>query len=525
MTIAIYVRLSLEDGTDQESASIVNQRHLLLDFIRNDPDLYGAKVVEFSDDGYSGKNFDRPGVQALLKAALCREVQCILVKDISRFGRDYITVGNYITRVFPFKGVRFISVNDNFDSSRQGDIDSLDRAFRALIYDLYSRDISKKVKSAKLRLAQRGVNINPVAPYGYLKAPGDKHRLIPNPQAAPIVQRIFTLVADGTSTEKVAEILNAEGIPTPSKAKEGTPSAHANWQPNYWRRATIDWIIRDRQYIGSMVYGKRVRPRIGVHQQLTAKLENWIIVADCHEPLVTKELFAKAQERLGGEQRQLSTHNKWKNPLSKKVYCGVCGYAIVRRGTKNRYYCCQTPRTVPGMECHPEKVFESEILDVVTEAIRQQVRCVVDAQRMMEQQRKSQEATVALLRKKVKKLEALQRELSQRIEKLYEDAVIDNLLSRDAYTAQKARLVEQRDEAHRAEAEIQAELFERTRDCSIYMERYRLYADMEVLPDDAIADLLDRVTVWPDGRLEVSLKFLNELPVSAVAERETKTTK
>ena len=153
-------------------------------------------------------------------------------------------------------------------SNRKGDIDSLDRAFRALIYDLYSRDISKKVKSAKLRLAQRGVNINPVAPYGYLKAPGDKHRLIPNPQAAPIVQRIFTLVANGTSTEKVAAILNAEEIPTPSQIKVGTPSGHANWQPNYWRRATIDWIIRDRQYIGSMVYGKRVRPRIGVHQQL-----------------------------------------------------------------------------------------------------------------------------------------------------------------------------------------------------------------------------------------------------------------
>ena len=164
MTIAIYVRLSLEDGTEKESASIGNQRMLLLDFIRNSPDLYGAKVVEFSDDGYSGKNFDRPGVQALLKAALGGEVQCILVKDISRFGRDYITVGSYITRVFPFKGLRFISVNDNFDSNRKGDIDSLDRAFRALIYDLYSRDISKKVKSAKLRLAQQGIHINPVAP-------------------------------------------------------------------------------------------------------------------------------------------------------------------------------------------------------------------------------------------------------------------------------------------------------------------------------------------------------------------------
>ena len=517
MTIAIYVRLSLEDGTEQESASIVNQRHLLLDFIRNTPDLYGAKVVEFSDDGYSGKNFDRPGVQALLKAALHGEVECILVKDISRFGRDYITVGNYITRVFPFKGVRFISVNDNFDSIRKGAIDSLDRAFRALIYDMYSRDISKKVKSAKLRLAQRGININPVAPYGYLKDPCDKHRLIPNPQAAPIVQRIFTLVAGGTSTEKVAEILNTEEIPTPSQIKVGTPSGHANWHPNYWRRATIDWIIRDRQYIGSMVYGKRVRPRIGVHQQLTAKLEDWIIVADCHEPLVTKELFARAQERLGGEQRQLSTHNKWKTPLRKEVYCGVCGYAIIRRGTQNRYYCCQTPRTVPWMECYPEKIFESEILDTATVAIRQQARCVVDAQHMMEQQKKEQEAAVALLRKKAKKLEALQRELTQKIAKLYEDAVVDKLLSRDAYAVQKARLVEQRNDAQKAGAEIQAELFEQTRDCSIYVEQYQRYADMEALPDEAIADLLDRVTVWPDGRLEVSLKFLNELSVLVVS--------
>ena len=128
----------------------------------------------------------------------------------------------------------------------------------------------------------------------------------------------------------------------------------------------------------------------------------WIIVADCHEPLVTKELFARAQERLGGEQRQFSTHNKWKTPLSKKVYCGVCGYAIIRRGTQNRYYCCQMSRTVPWMECYPEKIFESETLDTATVAIRQQARCVVDTQHMMEQQKKAQEAAVTLLRKKAK---------------------------------------------------------------------------------------------------------------------------
>lgn len=511
MTIAIYVRLSLEDGAEGDSASIINQRHLLLDFIRNAPDLYGEKIVEFSDDGYSGKNFDRPGVQALLEAVRRGEIQCILVKDISRFGRDYITVGNYITQVFPFLDVRFIAVNDNFDSRRKGDIDSLDRAFRALIYDLYSRDISKKVKSAKRRLAERGVNINPVAPYGYQKAPDDKHLLIPNPDTAVVVQRIFTLVAEGTSTEKVAEILNTEGVPTPSQAKAGTPSGHANWQPNYWRRNTVDWILRDRQYIGSMVYGKRVRPRIGVHQQLTAKLKDWIIVPDCHEPLVTKELFAKAQERLGGEQRQLDSHNIAYNPLSKKVYCGVCGYAIIRRGTRNRYYCCQTPRTVPGMKCWHEKVFETEIWDTVTEAIRQQARCAVDAQRISEQQKKKQEAAVALLRKKADQQHALQKELTRQIAKLYED-VVDGLLSRDAYTARKASLIEQRNAAHKIEAEVEAEIAEKTRDRSYYMERYLPYADLSVLPDDAVKDLLDRVTIWPEGQLAVSLKFFDEMP-------------
>ena len=133
--------------------------------------LHMNSFMEFCDDGYSGKNFNRPGVKRLIEAARNGSVQCIIVKDLSRFGRDYITVGNYISRVFPFLGVRFISVNDKFDSQRKGDLDSLDTSFRTLIYDLYSRDLSRKVRSAKKNLAERGVYINPVAPYGYVKDP------------------------------------------------------------------------------------------------------------------------------------------------------------------------------------------------------------------------------------------------------------------------------------------------------------------------------------------------------------------
>jgi DNA invertase Pin-like site-specific DNA recombinase len=233
MTIAIYIRLSLEDGdlssgNKMESESITNQRSMLVDYIHTSPELYGAEIMEFCDDGYSGKNFDRPGVKRLIEAARNGGVQCVLVKDLSRFGRDYITVGNYIFRVFPFLGVRFISVNDRFDSQRKGDLDSLDTSFRTLIYDLYSRDLSRKVRSAKKNLAERGVYINPVAPYGYVKDPNDKHHLMIDPEPTKVVKRIFALVAEGKSTAQVAQTLNAEHFPTPSANKIGTSGAHKN---------------------------------------------------------------------------------------------------------------------------------------------------------------------------------------------------------------------------------------------------------------------------------------------------------
>ena len=247
---ALYCRLSLEDGRENESMSISNQKLMLKDYAEKN----GMFQYEYYvDDGYTGRNFNRPSFQRMIADIEAGKVGCVITKDLSRLGRNYIEAGSYIEIFFPKHNVRYIAVTDGVDSLTRQEMDIT--PFKNILNDMYSRDISKKVKSAKLRLAQRGININPVAPYGYLKDPGDKHKLIPDPKTAPTVQRIFALVAGGTSTEKVAEILNTEGIPTPSQSKVGTSSSHANWNPNYWRRATIDWIIRDRQYIGSMVYG------------------------------------------------------------------------------------------------------------------------------------------------------------------------------------------------------------------------------------------------------------------------------
>lgn len=516
-TVAIYIRLSLEDGDlsneKLESESITNQRNMLTDYIRNVPDLCGAEIVEFCDDGYSGKNFDRPGVKRLLEAAQNGGIQCVVVKDISRFGRDYIAVGNYITRIFPFLNVRFIAVNDHFDSIRQGDIDSLDTSFKTLIYDMYSRDLSQKVRSAKKHLAERGVYINPVAPFGYKKDPRDKHRLIPDPKTADVVRRIFSLVADGMSTEMVARTLNTEEVPTPSQAKVGTSSEHANWDNSYWHLQTVNWIVRDRQYIGSTVFGKRVRNQIGVRHQVKARQEDWIVVDDRHEPLVSRELFQRAQETLGGAFKQTKGYVVYDNPLRKKVYCGVCGYAIIRRGKKDRYYCCRTPRTVPDIECCQEKIYEGEIFDIVTEAIRTQARYAVDVEHIMERRKEQQEKLLRAFQKKLQGFCNTQEQLSNQGDKLYED-FFEGKISREAYIEQKAALSERQEEVSQAENTVRKRINELSADHNTFVKKYKGLADLDNLTAEIAADLLDRVTIWPDGRVEIELNYLDEITSS-----------
>ncbi len=515
-TVAIYVRLSLEDDDlfhgKMESESITNQRDLLMAYIRNSPELSHARVIEFSDDGYSGKNFDRPGVQKLIEAARSGEVQCIVVKDLSRFGRDYITVGNYISRVFPFLSVRFIALNDHFDSMRKGDIDSIDTSFKTLIYDLYSRDLSRKVRSAKKMLATQGVYINSVAPYGYLKDPNDKHRLIPDPATADVVRRIFNLVADGYTTEMVARIFNTERIPPPSQVKAGTPSGHANWHNQYWTINAIYTIIRDRQYIGSTVFGKRVREQIGVRRQPTAKLEDWIVVDDCHEPLVSKELYQRAQKMLGGEYQQNGKRIKWDNPLSKKVFCGVCGYAIVRRGTVNHYYGCMTPRRVPDMDCFEGKVFESDIFNIVTEAIRVQARLAVEVKKLYEAKQEKLALQFQEIKQEVRSLQIIQKEIAEELRALYEHFAVDGSISREEYVQKKTVLIERRDEVIQAEATAKQQLENTWTGSNRFIEKYEGLTELDHLTAELAADLLLRVTIWPDGKIEVKLNYLDEIP-------------
>ena len=212
LTVALYLRISDEDNKLREggeSNSITGQRMLLHSFIRRHPDLSESRVLEIVDDGYSGTNFQRPGVQSLLEMAEKKEIDCIVVKDFSRFGRNYLETGNYLEQVFPRLGIRFLSVNDCFDSFDQiGAAGSIEVGFKNIIHDFYSRDLSVKIRTGRKTKAEQGKFTTAFAPYGYQKDRQDPGRLIVDPECAACVRRIFTLYLDGKGPGAIPKILN-----------------------------------------------------------------------------------------------------------------------------------------------------------------------------------------------------------------------------------------------------------------------------------------------------------------------------
>ncbi len=526
MRVVMYLRLSSEDKDVQEkgkteSDSIANQRLLLTDFVRNHPDLSGAELDELCDDGWSGKNFERPGMAELLEQVKRGAVQCIVVKDFSRFGRDYLTVGNYISRVFPFMGVRFISVNDGFDSSRPGDIDSLDTSFKTLIYDLYSRELSQKVKAAQKQRAEQGLFLSPYAPYGYVKDKDDKNRLIIDESAAEVVRRIFQMTLDGHSSAEIALTLNREGVMTPMRYKH-TAGVSREWpcvsEDNFWTSTNIGKILRDERYIGTVIFGKRERVRIGHRSNRPVGKEDWTVCENRHDAIITREDFEEVQRVLAARPSRPYSYRPYQ-PLQRKVYCGICGHAMHRSSYKltaetKISYRCSTHSFTDEYGCTGRGIDEADILDAVLEAIRTCARLAVrlekiNAVRQERGRRKKKDAG--------KKHIALQNEklrLDSRLQELYE-SFVSGEISREAYLSQKNTISERESEIAAEIRKTEQSAPEISPEQSEAIAKYIGYADIDGLTEEMLNDLVSRVNIYPNDVLEVKLNFadaLEELP-------------
>ena len=510
MTVAKYLRISNEDvdlrsaGKD-ESDSIANQRNLLDSFIAQQNNFAQADIIEFCDDGWSGKNFERPGVRAMLEQVKRGKIQCIVVKDLSRFGRDYLTVGNYISKIFPFMGVRLIAVNDGLDSARPGDVDSLDTSFKALLYDLYSRDLSRKVKNAKRFRAQRGDFVAPFAPYGYKKSPENHNQLIIDPPAAEVVRRVFSLVAAGNSAVTVARMMNDEAILTPMLYKRAAGCSRTRWpsvqEDNFWTDATVTTIIRDERYIGTNTYGRRIRNIVGSTHTVKVSREDWVAVSNTHEAIVTQEEFDRAQAAM----REFKEHHLAAKPypLAGKIRCGVCGHVLSRSPGKERFYFCKTAVFLSAADCVEVHIPEIDVLAEILKSLHIQAEIALDREKMLSEQRKAAQYQAKSTLKRLSALQEAQSLRNRQIRELYEAFALGEV-GKEEYLAQKAALSAQNEKCSAQIADLQAALDAKDETTEgTFIANFKRFSGAEEVSEEIIRELLKEVIVYRHGRLEV----------------------
>lgn len=518
MITAIYLRISSEDADlktseKDESESISNQRRLLRDYVRSHADLSSSEILEFCDDGWSGTNFERPAMKELLEKVKRGQINCIVVKDLSRFGRDYITVGDYISRVFPFLGVRFISVNDGFDSINPQDIDSLDTSFRTLIYDLYSRDLSRKVKSAKKARAERGAFLSPYAPYGYIKDPEDKNHLLVDEEAAVVIRRIFQRAADGSKAWEIAAELNEDGISSPKNYKINAGCTRTPWrsiqEENFWTANLIAKFLRDERYIGKVVYGKRIRDIVGSTHTVKISRNDWIVVPDKHEAIVSKALFETAQACMR-EYREYESPSDSGNPLKRKVYCGVCGHAMKRDCRKNASYFCGTKKLNTGFNCSDEKTPEADILDAVIDTIQVYAQYAVSIDRILKTRQNQRQLDRKQTQRQLQVLQSKKAQLDKRLQDLYE-GLVEGALSRESFAAQKKSLTEQAEEISSTISVLERKVSADSGDSNAVVEQFKSYAGITTLTKEISNELLKSVTIYPNGYMDIKLNLTDEI--------------
>ena len=379
---ALYIRLSVEFN-GKKGDSLETQRQIMEAYIALCPDIEIAKV--YTDNGTTGRTFEREAFQRMLTDIEDGNIDCIVVKDLSRLGRNTIDTGYYIEKYFPLHGVRFIAVNDQYDSEdSENSGNHLIVPLKNMINEAYAADISKKVRAQQNQAMRDGDFVGGRPPYGYRKDPNNCHHLLVNEDTAPIVQLLFQWAADGVSLNEMAKRLNAKGVMTPGyyMAHVGLISSQRLMGSGKWQSWAVGTILADEVYTGDMVQGKHTN--IG-HRQVPVKREDWIVVRDTHEPLVSRDLFAKVQVLRQNAAEKYTRNGKkpyTPNILRGRVFCGCCGKNLHRQKSYGNYIyrCISNDRHGPG-SCTSDirGLREDELFSTIITIIRQ------EAENMMEQ--------------------------------------------------------------------------------------------------------------------------------------------
>ena len=515
----LYLRLSRDDGDKEESNSITGQRELLRDFIQNRPELreYAVRI----DDGFTGSNFERPDFKKMMEDVKEGRTNCIIVKDLSRFGRNYLDAGEYIEKIFPFLGVRFIAVNDNYDSlGEKSASDDLVIPFKNLINEAYCRDISVKVRTQLEIKRKSGQYIGAFAVYGYMKDDTDKNRLVVDEYAADIVRDIFAWKLDGMSPQDIAVRLNQSGILSPMEYKKSlgmkfATSFKANAQAA-WSANSVLRILKNPVYIGVLTQGKETTPSYKVRKRIIKPEDEWAVIPDSHEPIVRREDFESVQKVLTLDTRR-SPNDSNVQLFSGMVFCGECGASMVRKtvpsgNKKYVYYVCSAHKQ--DKSCSSHGIRDKALEEVVLETVKQYIRDVIDLDDILSMTDTAplRTAEAQKVQRQLDKKRSEHERLQKLLMSLYEN-LADGIIDRDEYARLKQNYSGRAAECEKQMDALQESLVqikEHGGEHREWMTRFRKYQNIMELERSIAVALIDRILIYKDNRVEVHFRFEDE---------------
>lgn len=507
--IAKYLRLSLDDAKS-ESMSIENQRIIIGEHIAS-LDESNVKVLEFVDNGHSGTNFERPGVQEVLRLVQSGVIDCVIVKDFSRFGRNSLEVGYFIEKVFPLFHTRFISVSDMFDTNdHEEDTGGLAVAIQYVTHEFYSRDLSKKIKSAKRERMRRGEYQSKNCVFGYIK--GEDGRLTIDDLAAETVRMIFALAAEGNSYSAIAKRLYDAKRPTPAEYKMRCKRIKRELGSKYdclWKNSILLNILSDEQYIGTYIAGKTSSIEVGSKKVVWNDESLWIKIPNHHPAIIDSTTFDKVREireaRQAAHKRKPRTQ-KWHDQnrhsiLSGKVVCGCCGRVMNRSTTKNPAFHCRYSIAAPDAECHRLKIMEDDLKKMLNEIIQKQVQVILDT---------SNADDVWAVDSRLQEHEKRITECMEEKKRLYELFVLHEI-DAESYAAQKAECDANLRRLKQALNTISDKAVEQKaqHDSDAAVRDAAKAVDGNGLNQNLVELLVDRVYVYPGERIEIAWKAGN----------------
>lgn len=526
--VAIYARLSVEDN-GKSSDSIESQIEYLEDYIANDPTM--RKVAVFIDNGFTGTNFMRPEFQRMIDSARLGDINCVVVKDLSRLGRNYVETGEFLEKVCPFIGLRFIAVNDNYDSEAITNNSQLAASLSNIINDFYARDISRKVFSALKTKMENGEYIGAWEKYGYLKDPDNKNKLIVNPETAPIVKQIFLWRSEGMSYMGINKKLNEMGVLSPGqyKAERGiVTNNNKKSRVILWNKHVVTDILKDITYIGHLAQRKTTQCLYAGVQYSRVNENDWVIAYNTHEPIIDQDLFDKVQEinRAAAEKSKANNGKydhlpKAKNIYGAKLVCADCGARIKLHRSfstkKDKVYFtfnCPTYGEHGKIGCTSRVKRKAELDEAVFHSIRAQMDMFMDSAYIIKSLLAQKQAinNGASRRKQKTSLNAKIKNLRSAISTLYvdmKDGLLTDkeyLMQKEKYQAEIAELEHTLDELTSDDTDTEEQLIGTKRWAAITTE----YSEATELTEGMLNACVELIKIHADGSLEITFNYMDE---------------